>query len=57
MEFTIKHVNLMTCTIGGALEHQNVQNHQKFKCTKIALLASTVFVVRGPPPDIVFLEK
>ena len=27
----------MTCTIGGALEHQKVQNHQKLKCSKNAL--------------------
>ena len=37
MEVTIKHVNLITCTIGGSLEHQKVQNHQKFKCIKNAL--------------------
>ena len=37
MEITIKHVKLMTCTIGGALEHQKVQNHQKLKCSKNAL--------------------
>ena len=37
MEITIDHVNLMTCTIGGALEHQNVQNHEKLKCIQNAL--------------------
>ena len=37
MEITIEHVKLMTCTIGGALEHQKVQNHQKLKCIKNAL--------------------
>ena len=35
IEITIKHVTLMTCTIGGALEHQNVQNHEKLKCNKM----------------------
>ena len=38
MEITIQHVRSVTCTIGGALEHQKVKNQQKLKCTKNTLL-------------------
>ena len=34
MEITIHHVRSVSCTIGGALEHQKVQNHQKLKFIK-----------------------
>ena len=34
MEITIQYIKPMSCTIGGALEHQKVQNHQKLKSIK-----------------------
>ena len=35
MKIVKKGLRRKICTIGGALEHQKVQKHQKFKCVKM----------------------
>ena len=35
MQITKKGSRRQICTIGGVLEHQKVQKHQKFKCVKM----------------------
>ena len=35
MKIVKKGFRRKICTIGGALEHQKVQKHQKFKCVKM----------------------
>ena len=45
MEITKKHVRSVTCTIGGALEHQKVKNQQKLKCTKNTLLICQILAL------------
>ena len=37
MKITNQGMRRQICTIGGALEHQKVQNHQKLKCIQNAL--------------------
>ena len=51
MEITNQYARAMSCTIGGALEHQKVKNQRNWSAPKIALRP----IIRRGIIDLVYL--